>query len=119
MTCPLNGIVDFNNTRQLTEFNGEAEYNMLTEELQEFLVACSDEDEHEQVDALCDLIVVATGAIHKLGYDPRSALQETVKEISSRKGSLNEDSGKWEKDLNQNPDTLYEADYTNAKELVN
>lgn len=116
--CPINGIVDFNNARGLKNFNGEAEYNMLSEELQEFFSAYSEEDEYEMVDALCDLIVVAAGAIHKLKYDPRAALQETVKEICSRRGSFNEETGKWEKDPYQSVDTLYKADYTNAKELV-
>ena len=118
MNCPINGIVDFNNDRGLNKFDAEAEYNMLTEELQEFFSAHSEEDENEMVDALCDLIVVATGAIRKLGYDPRIALQETVKEISSRRGSFDEEIGKWLKDEYQDPKTLYKADYTNAKELV-
>ena len=108
---PLQGIVKFNQERNLVKFNGIAEYNMLMEELQEFLLAVSDNNEYEKVDALCDLIVIAAGAIHKLGYDPEESLVETVLEITSRNGSLNETTGKWEKDLNQDPKTLYKANY--------
>lgn len=109
---PLKGIVKFNQDRNLVKFNGDAEYKMLYEELQEFLTAYSEQNEYEMIDALCDVIVVATGAIHKLGYDPTEALSETVKEITSRQGNFNEDTGKWEKDRNQDPSTLYKAVYS-------
>jgi DNA-directed RNA polymerase subunit L len=107
------GIIKFNKDRNLLTFNCETEYNCLFEELQEFLVA---ENVDEQVDALCDIMVFAVGALFKLGYDPEKALSETVKEISSRQGSLNENTGKWEKDKEQDLSTLYKADYRTAKE---
>lgn len=106
------GIIQFNKERNLLTFNSETEYNCLFEELQEFLAA---ETVDEQVDALCDIMVFATGALFKLGYDPEKALSETVKEISSRQGSLNEETGKWEKDKEQDRSTLYTADYTTTK----
>lgn len=112
---PIEGIVKFNTDRRLRTFSSEAEYKMLEEELQEFFSATAEEDEHETVDALCDIIVLATGALHKLGYDPEKALKETVKEITSRQGCFNPDAGKWQKDVNQDPATLYKADYTNAR----
>ena len=112
---PIDGIVRFNEDRKLTTFNGIAEYNMLHEELQEFLSAVAQEDKHEMVDALCDIIVVGIGAINKLGYIPAEALLETVEEITSRKGSFDETAGKWQKDINQDPSTLYKADYATAK----
>jgi len=112
---PLEGIVRFNEDRKLKTFNGAAEYSMLLEELQEFYSAVAEENEHETVDALCDIIVVAVGAIHKLGYTPEDALRETVEEITSRKGSFNEAVGKWQKDESQNPSTLYKADYSAAR----
>lgn len=108
---PIQGIVDFNIDRRLKVFRAESEYNMLAEELQEFKAACEADDEYEMVDALCDLIVVATGAIYKLGYDPNEALIETVFEVTSRQGDYNPDTGKWEKDKNQDPMTLYKAVY--------
>lgn len=113
---PLEGIVQFNVERDLNTFNPVVEYNLLFEELSEFHVAGAEENEYEMVDALCDLIVVATGAIHKLGYNPEKALSETVKEILSRKGAINQSTGKWEKDRNQDKTTLYKADYTVARE---
>ena len=115
MPNPINQIVDFNVDRNLVSFDSKLEYNMLFEELQEFMMAAAQEDEHEMVDGLCDVIVVAVGAIYKLGYYPDAALLETVREISSRKGAINQETGKWQKDLNQDPSTLYKADYITVK----
>lgn len=112
---PIDGIIEFNKQRELNDFNAIAEYKMLEEELQEFLTAYAENDEYEMVDALCDIIVFAVGGIRKLGYAPEAALQETVKEIMSRKGSLDEVSGKWQKDPSQDPATLYKAQYSNAR----
>jgi len=113
---PIKGIVQFNLDRGLTDFSPTPEYKMLHEELQEFLVAAAQNNTYEMVDALCDITVVAVGSLSKLGYDPNKALQETVKEITSRKGAFNKSTGKWEKDRNQDPTTLYKADYEKAKE---
>jgi hypothetical protein len=109
---PLDGIVKFNVDRKLETFDASAESTMLAEELQEFWSGYSLGDEYEMIDALCDIIVVAAGAIHKLGYDPTEVLSETVKEITSRQGTFNEVTGKWEKDRNQDPSTLYKAVYS-------
>ncbi len=113
--CPLDEIVKWNVERRLDTFYAPFEHSMLTEELQEFLMAYSEQDEHEMVDALCDIIVVAAGSLYKLGYNPRKALSETTKEINSRVGSYDEDVGKWKKDPNQDPDTLYKANYESAR----
>lgn len=112
---PIKAIVKFNTDRNLVKYDSTTEYGMLFEELQEFLLASAKRDEQEAVDALCDIIVVAVGSLHKLGYDPGLALSETLKEIHSRQGSINTDTGKWEKDRNQDPNTLYKADYALAK----
>jgi hypothetical protein len=63
--------------------------------------------------------------IRKLGYDPEFVLNETIREIESREQDPEQysrwQSGiiaageKWKKNKNQNPDTLYKADYDNAK----
>lgn len=74
----------------------------------------------DTVDAHCDKIVFNTGAILKLGFDPVCALQETLKEISSRTGSIV--NGKFQKD--KSPEAVakwYKANYKkclikNAKE---
>jgi phosphoribosyl-ATP pyrophosphohydrolase len=87
---------------------------MLAEELEEMATAIATEDEYELVDSLSDIMVVAIGTLHKLGYHPELVLKQTVKEITSRKGSLDLD-GKFQKDKDQDPATLYKADYNLAK----
>jgi len=62
----------------------------------------------QKVDALCDIIIYATGALIKLGYDPEEVMEETLKEIESRKGTIID--GKFEKDLSLK-DEWYKADY--------
>lgn len=113
------GIIKFNEDRNLVKgLDMENEYSMLVEELNEELRAAIDtNDEHEQVDALCDIIVIATGALYKKGYHPELAMKQVVKEITSRNGKIGP-TGKWEKDKNQDPDTLYKADYTLARRKV-
>jgi hypothetical protein len=69
----------------------------------------------EKADAYCDVIVFAVGAIMKLGYDPERALIEVGKEINSREGIMLD--GKWTKNKNQDPKTLYKADYDNNAKL--
>lgn len=108
----LDGVVAWNIERNLTDFNLTAEAAMLLEELQELLLA---KTEHDRVDSLCDLIVLAAGGLHKLGYSPESALTETVKEISSRKGTIDPTTGKWQKQKDQDPSTLYKANYNLSK----
>lgn len=57
------------------------------------------------------------------GYNPELALMETIKEISSRRQDpkqaeqwrLHGARGKWHKDKNQPKDTLYKANYDNAR----
>lgn len=113
----LDQIVNWNIDRNLKEYDYDTQNLMLQEELDEFCKAANYNDEYEQVDALADIIVVATGALYKLGYDPTEALKETLKEISSRKGKINSDSGKWEKDREQDPSTLYKAVYKKCENL--
>lgn len=60
--------------------------------------------------------------VKSLGYCFRKAMKECLAEINSREQDLeqakewakNGASGKWQKRLDQNPDTLYKADYTKA-----
>ena len=88
----------------------KAEHSKLDEELSELKTAEGDSD--LMIDALCDLIVVATGGMWKLGYNPTLAVQETLKEINSRSGSFNEKIGKWEKELRGDE---YQANYEGCK----
>lgn len=72
--------------------------------------------EEEKVDALCDLIVLSVGELLKLKYDPVTAMNETIKEISSRTGAFNGDTGKWEKFKTPEAQALwYTACYGKAK----
>lgn len=54
--------------------------------------------------------------IHKLGFDFLIAMDETLKEIHSRTGAMNEATGKWEKFKTEEAMALwYKADYSKAK----
>jgi hypothetical protein len=78
----------------------------------------------EKIDAYCDLIVFSVNAIELLGYDAEKCMDETIKEISSRRQNPMQkeiwekwgyDNTKWEKDKNQPKDTLYVANYESCK----
>ena len=100
--------------RNLKEPQTEAIVGMLREEIGELYDAIINKDEFEEINACADLIVLASNHIEQKGYDLDLIMKETVKEISSREGSIGED-GKWHKDKNQNPDTLYKPDYSTCK----
>jgi len=69
-----------------------------------------------QIDALDDLKVFATNAIEAHGYDAEKTMNETIKEISSRKGEYNPNTQKWEKFKTEEAKKLwYKADYSLAK----
>ena len=86
---------------------------MLNEEIDELE---DSELESDTVDALCDIIVVATGALYKLGYDADKAMDETIKEICTRIGTVNPNTGKFEKDLSEEAKKRwYKAKYEKAK----
>jgi hypothetical protein len=112
MTDNVTGIIEFNRERNLLSFNLDTEVAMLMEEIRELEES---KTIYETVDALNDIQVLAIGGLFKLGYNPNLTLAETIKEIRSRKGSINTTTGKWEKDRNQDPTTLYTADYSDCK----
>ena len=100
-------IIEWNKSRNNLEYNHDSEYDMLHEELEkEFKIATTDD---MSIDALCDLIVVATGAIWKMGYDPDKCMDECIKHISSRRQDPTQKAvwgqwgaaGKWLKDKSQ------------------
>lgn len=108
---------------------------------------------YEYLDGLCDTYVVVTGTlaksgrvgvslsgelydwaidyfnipemVEKVGFDFTKCMQETIKEISSRKQDPAQAEAwhtkgvrvgeKWLKDKNQDPKTLYKADYSKCK----
>ena len=115
---PTQSIIAFNKERNLTEFVGEAELRMLEEELQELKDAIAANDTDGIIDALNDLRILSTGGSWKMGQDPDLSLKQACKEIMSRKGTLDESTGKWMKDPNQDPSTLYKADYSLSRRKV-
>ena len=122
---PLSEIVKLNQTRYGTDFNGDTAVAKLREELQELVDGIITNNTDEIVDALSDIIVIATGELTKLKYNPELVLKQTVKEISSRQqdpeqakawAAGNKQPGeKWNKDKSQDPSTLYTADYSTCK----
>ena len=107
----IRGIYKWNEERGLLDqkpSKGTA-VTMLHEEIRELNFA---ENIEEEIDALCDIIVIATGEIMKRRYRVNDCMREVVKEISSRKGAINPDTGKWMKDPNQPKSTLYKADFS-------
>ena len=79
-------------------------------ELAQEIVGTPDASPEQVVDAWADIIVFATGAMAKLGYDPSKVMEEVYKEINSRTGEMVD--GKFIK----NPDAvLYQADFTDCK----
>lgn len=122
---PLSEIVKLNQARYGTDFNGDTAVAKLKEELQELVDGIITNNTDEIVDALSDIIVIATGELTKLKYNPELVLKQTVKEISSRQqdpeqakawAAGNRQPGeKWNKDKSQDPSTLYTADYSTCK----
>lgn len=118
---PLLDIMHLNHNRYGSDFDYTSAMAKLSEELDEFTEANALSDEHEMVDALADIIVVAAGELTKLGYNPELVLKQTVKHILARKqdpkqaiewAANNRAPGeKWLKDKSQDPSTIYEANY--------
>lgn len=66
--------------------------------------------------ALVSLCYNALAMIEKAGYCPDIAMQETIKEISSRTGRYDENIGKWVKDTSPEAKAKwYKADYEKAR----
>lgn len=70
----------------------------------------SQENPEHIIDALGDIIVFATGAMAKIGYDPSAVMNEVHKEINSRTGTMID--GKFVKDPEAQK---YTADFTGCK----
>lgn len=127
----LHRIVEWNRERGILklEFNHVKETSFIVEELLEStghydsvtareraleiatdIVGTPDASPEQVVDAWADIIVFATGAMAKLGYDPSKVMEEVYQEINSRTGQMVD--GKFVKD----PDAkLYQADFTNCR----
>lgn len=87
----------------------------LAEEIYE---GTSRKSRYDSIDWRCDSIIFLINSLAQDGIDPRIALEETCKEILSRKGSYDYEVNKWIKNINQDPSTLYKANYNNAELLA-
>ena len=84
-------------------------------------------NENDIIDALNDIAVFAINEVETMGYDFEDTIMETIKEISSREQDPSQKAewdlfgatGKFEKDKNQDPKTLYKAKYEKRKEKQN
>ena len=113
----LQKIIKWNEERGLIKkgFNHPKEVSFIIEELLEStgkydslsarekseiiskeIVIDGEVEKEKVIDAFADIIVFATGAIAKVGYDPDKVMDEVFKEIDSRKGKLVD--GKFVKD---------------------
>jgi len=92
----------------------------IQEELQEYADA---QTEHDRIDALADILVFTCNELEVEGYNIDLVMKQVVKHISARRQDpiqaeawfLNGPSGKWQKDPNQDPSTLYGPDYSLCK----
>lgn len=129
----LSRIVKWNEERGLIQrgFNHEKEASFIIEELLEstgkfnsidaqeeakkyssLIIDETPEDKEKIIDAWADIIVFATGAIAKLGYDPKEVMEEVYKEINSRTGKLVD--GKFVKDADAK---IYTAEFSKCKRV--
>ena len=65
--------------------------NLIDEEVQEFNAAYKKYDHVEMLDALIDIIVVATGCIHSMGADAEGAWKEVM---STNFAKIDKETGK-------------------------
>jgi predicted HAD superfamily Cof-like phosphohydrolase len=66
--------VDSLNTAQFEMYK-----NLIEEEFNELVIAETDNDPVEQLDALIDILVVTIGAIHSMGADAEGAWKEVMR----------------------------------------
>lgn len=79
--------------------------------------------ENAVVDAINDICVFGINDLDMMGYDFDKTMDETIKEISSRKQNPNQKEvwdkwgadGKWQKDKKQDSSTLYFANYGSCR----
>jgi hypothetical protein len=99
-------VVKWNEDRLIPQkFDKVKEAGHIAEELSELLRANT---ASEELDALCDIVVFAIGAIWKKKFDVHGVFDETLKEIEDRGGYFDVKAGKWMKV--EKPDR-YKADY--------
>lgn len=69
-----------------------------------------------QIRNLCRIITRCIDSIDALGFDPDKAMEETIKQITSRSGKMDYNIGKWVKDKSPEAKAReYQADYKSCK----
>ena len=100
---------------QTTDTHNQDQFQMycdlIREESEELIDALAQGDEVEQLDALIDILVVATGAIHSLGVDAEGAWKEVMRsnfaKVDPRTGQvMRREDGKVLKPANWEPPRL-------------
>lgn len=67
---------------------------------------------------LCELIIRCIDSIDALGFDVNKAMEETVKQITSRSGKMDYNIGKWVKDKSPEAKAReYQADYEGCRTM--
>lgn len=67
---------------------------------------------------LCEIIARCIDSIDALGFDVNKAMDETVKQITSRSGKMNYNIGKWVKDKSPEAKAReYQADYESCRTM--
>lgn len=88
----------------------------LANQIYGFINSSEQMDKDNVIDGLCDIVVYAIGSMYKLGYEPNECMDETLKEIETRTGSIID--GKFIKDKSREAKTKwYKADYTKCKRI--
>lgn len=93
-------IQDWAKERNIYEMSDAASQARITvEESLELLQACEVMDEHEIKDAIGDVYVTLVNVAYLSGVDFKDCIDQAYEEISLRKGAIDPDTGKWEKDV--------------------
>ena len=107
-------VSDFSDTKMV-----ELMVELVTEEGEELREAFIDSNETAMVDAFGDLIVVAVGALYRLGYDPTAVLNEIYRSNMSKLGAdgkpIYREDGKLLKGPNFSPPDLTQPDMWRTK----
>lgn len=97
----------------------------LSDKLEQFKLAVEANDIPRMIVILDDIILISAESLLEINYQPTLTLKQVVKVISSRDqdpiqaqawATGNRQPGeKWKKDPNQDPETLYKADFSTCK----
>ncbi len=95
----------------------------IEEEVDEYTEACRGKDANEQVDAIADISIFCLNELLNMGYNPELVIKKAIAHIVNRKQDptqkadweANGPSGKWKKSSSQDPETLYQPNYSVCK----